>query len=417
MMEMAVYATLAILAAIVLIYGAVAGRLERTPFSGALVFVGIGLLLGPVGLAVLDLSVDTGELRLLAELTLALVLFVEAADADLGVLRRSFRIPTRLLAIGLPLTIALGFALGVPILPDLPLLEVALLATMLAPTDAALGKAVVTNPDVPPSIREGLKVEAGLNDGICVPVLFAFLAVAGGSASSEDSTIGLALGLFAREIGIGAVVGVVFALAAGKTLDPLARRGGWIGRTWLPVLIPALALLCFATAQVLHGSGLIAAFVGGITVAVMKPPNKHEWLHAAEAAGDTLSLLTWVVFGVAVIGQVLPRFGWDHVAYAVLSLTVIRMLPMFLSLTGLPLGTDGKLFVGWFGPRGLVSIVFVIIVLDAGVPGGESLAMTVACTIILSIVAHGLSAVPLARIYGARVSKGAAINPFREDQS
>ncbi|MDH3914284.1 MAG: cation:proton antiporter, partial [Rhodospirillales bacterium] len=149
------YAMLAILAAIVLIYGTVAGRLERTPVSGAMVFLGIGVLLGPVGLGVLELSVGTGEIRLLAELTLALVLFAEAADADLAVLRRAFRIPARLLAVGLPLTIALGFALGVPVFPELTLLEVALLATMLAPTDAALGKAVVTNPDVPPSVREG----------------------------------------------------------------------------------------------------------------------------------------------------------------------------------------------------------------------------------------------------------------------
>jgi NhaP-type Na+/H+ or K+/H+ antiporter len=417
MQEMAVYAMLAILAATVLVYGTVAGRLERTPLSGALVFLGIGLLLGPVGFGVLDLSVNTGELRLLAELTLALVLFVEAADADLDVIRRSFRIPTRMLTIGLPLTIALGFALGVLIFRDLALLEVALLATMLAPTDAALGKAVITNPNVPPSIREGLKVEAGLNDGICVPVLFAFLALAVGSVSSEDSTIGLALGLFAREIGIGAIVGIVFAVVACKTLGPLSRRGGWIGGTWLPVMVPALALLCFATAQTLHGSGLIAAFVGGITVAVVSPANKHEWLHPAESAGDTLSLLTWVVFGAAVVGQVMPRFGWDHVVYALLSLTVIRMLPMFLSLTGLPLGTDGKLFLGWFGPRGLVSIVFVIIVLDTGVPGGDSLALTVVCTVILSILAHGLSAVPLARIYGARVGKGAAIDPTPEDHS
>jgi NhaP-type Na+/H+ or K+/H+ antiporter len=415
-----VYANLAILAAIVLMYGTVSGRLERSPVSGAVVFMGIGLLLGPVGLGVIEFSVETGEMRLLAELTLALVLFVEAADADLVELRRSFPIPTRLLAIGLPLTIALGFALGVPVFRDLTLLEVALLATMLAPTDAALGKAVVTNPNVPPSIREGLKVEGGLNDGICVPVLFAFLALAAGSASREDSTIGLALGLFCREVGIGALVGVAFAAAASATIGPLYRRGGWIGGTWLPVLVPALALLCFAAAQALHGSGLIAAFVGGITVDLMSKSNreeKREWLHAAESAGDTLSLLTWFVFGAAVVGQVLPRFGWDHVAYAVLSLTVIRMLPMFLALTGLRLGTEGKLFVGWFGPRGLVSIVFAIIVLDAGVPGGDSLAMTVVCTVILSILAHGLSAVPLARLYGVRVGAGAAPDPGQEDQS
>ena len=411
------YANLAILAAIVLVYGAVSGRLERSPVSGALVFMGVGFLLGPGALGVLNLSVGTGELRLLAELTLALVLFAEAADANLGVLEQSFRIPVRLLAIGLPLSIALGFALGVSIFPDLTLLEVALLATMLAPTDAALGKAVVTNPNVPPSVREGLKVESGLNDGICVPVLFAFLAVATGSASSEESTVGLGLGLFAREIGIGAVVGVIFSLAACKTLGPLSRRPRWIGDTWLPMMVPALALLCFATAQTLHGSGLIAAFVGGITMAVLRPPKKHDWLRAAESTGDVLSLLTWVAFGAVVIDQALPKFGWDHVLYAALSLTVIRMVPMFLSLTGLPLGTDSKLFVSWFGPRGLVSIVFVIIVLNAGVPGGDSLAMTVVCTVILSILAHGLSAVPLARIYGARLAKDAAIDPTLEDQS
>jgi NhaP-type Na+/H+ or K+/H+ antiporter len=302
----------------------------------------------------------------------------------------------------------------VPIFGDLSLLEVALLATMLAPTDAALGKAVVTNPNVPPPIRESLKVEGGLNDGICVPVLFAFLALAVGRASSEDSTIGLALGLFAQEIGIGAVVGVVFAFVASKVLGPLARRGGWIASTWHPVMVPALALLCFATAQSLHGSGLIAAFVGGITVALMRPHNKHEWLHAAEATGDTLSLLTWVAFGAAVVGQALPQIGWQPVVYAVLSLTVVRMVPMFLALTGLPLGTDDKLFIGWFGPRGLVSIVFVIIVLDAGVAGGDTLAMTVVCTVILSILAHGLSAVPLARIYGARVGGATENQPRRE---
>jgi NhaP-type Na+/H+ or K+/H+ antiporter len=410
------YATLAILAAIVLVYGMVAGRLERTPFSGALVFTGIGLLLGPVGLGVLQLRVGTDELRLLAELTLALVLFVEAAATNLAVLRRAIEMPTRLLAIGLPLAIALGFALGVPIFPELSLLEVALLATMLAPTDASLGKAVVTNPNVPVSVREGLKVESGLNDGICVPVLLAFLAFAVGGASSEGSPIGLVLGLFAQELGIGAVVGILFG-AAGAALGPRAREAGWVGGNWLPVVMPALALFCFATAQALHGSGLIAAFVGGITFALVKRGVEHELLHAAEATGDTLSLLTWVVFGAAVMGEYMPRFGWDNVLYAVLSLTVIRMLPMFLALTGLPLGTDGKLFASWFGPRGLASVVFIIIVLNAGVPGGDSLAETVACTVILSILAHGLSAVPFARIYSARIAKAAAPDPWsHEDQ-
>lgn len=399
------YPTLAILAAIVLAYGAVADRLERTPFSGAMVFLGVGILLGPVGFGFLNLGVDSGELRLIAELTLALVLFAEAADADLAVLRRSYVIPTRLLAIGLPLSIVLGFALGVPIFPELGLLEVALLATMLAPTDAALGKAVVTNPDVPPSMREGLKVESGLNDGICVPVLFVFLTFAVGHDPNEGGPLQLTVSLFVHEIGVGAAVGIALAFAASKVLGTLDRRGGWIGRTWHPALVPALALLCFATAQSLHGSGLIACFMGGITVALMKPPNKHEWLHAAETTGDILSLLTWVAFGAVVVGQALPHFAWTHVVYAILSLTVIRMVPVWLSLVGLPLDNSGKLFAGWFGPRGLVSIVFVIIVLNAGTPGDENLAMTVICTVILSIVAHGLSALPLASRYGAHARR------------
>ena len=415
-MEMAVYSNLAVLATIVLAYGAVSGRLERSPFSGALVFMSLGYILGPGVLGVLDLTMGAGGFRLVAELTLALILFVEAADANVSVLKRSYRIPERMLAIGLPLSIALGFVVGVPIFPDLTLLEVALLATMLAPTDAALGKAVVTNPNVPPSVREGLKVESGLNDGICVPILFAFLAVAAGSASREGSTLWLGLELFAREIGIGAAVGVVLSLGASKTLGPLSRRPGWIGETWLPMMVPALALSCFATAQALHGSGLIAAFVGGITVAFLRPPKKHQWLQAAESIGDTLSLLTWVAFGAMVVSQALPQLGWDHVLYAALSLTVIRMLPLFLSLTGLPLGTVDKLFVGWFGPRGLVSVVFVIIVLDRDLPGADSMAMAVVCTVLLSIVAHGLSAVPLARIYGARVGTGSTMDPEGEDK-
>jgi NhaP-type Na+/H+ or K+/H+ antiporter len=399
------YAILAVLAAIVLIYGAVAGRLERTPFSGALVFLALGIALGPVGVGALELSVDSAELRTLAELTLALVLFVEAADADLDVLKRSGRLPWRLLAIGLPLTIGLGFLLGIPIFPELSLLEVALLATMLAPTDAALGKAVVTNPNVPAGVREGLKVESGLNDGICVPVLFALLALAVGSAPGEDGAIELTLGLFVQEIGIGAAVGVALALLGGLGLAHQARLSGWIGKTWKPVIVPALALLCFATAQALHGSGLIAAFVGGITIALLRPENKHDWLRAGETTGDTLSLLTWVVFGAAVVGQVLPDFGWSHFVYAVLSLTVVRMLPMFLAMTGLAIGTDGKLFIGWFGPRGLVSIVFAIIVVGGGVENRDSLAMTVVCTVVLSIVAHGLTAVPLAKRFGPRIER------------
>ena len=171
------YGTLAILAAFAFGYGIVAGRLEKTPVNGPVVFLTFGILVGPQVLGLLDLSVSGEGLRTVAELTLALVLFTDSANADLATLRRSFRIPQRLLLVGLPLTIAFGVGTGMLLFPDLPLLSVAILATMLAPTDAALGEAVVTNEAVPAPVREALNVESGLNDGICVPILFTFLAL------------------------------------------------------------------------------------------------------------------------------------------------------------------------------------------------------------------------------------------------
>ena len=199
------YENLAILAAFVFLYSLLSGGLERTPVSGAIVFVVFGLVFGPLGLGLLNLKVDAEGLSTLAELTLALVLFTDAANANLGELKHSFRIPQRLLLIGLPLTILLGFGTGVLLFDGMTLFEIAILATMLAPTDAALGKAVVTNEDVPSNIREGLNVESGLNDGICVPILFVFLALAT-NAGVEGGTSMLALKLVAQAIGIGVAV-------------------------------------------------------------------------------------------------------------------------------------------------------------------------------------------------------------------
>src|SRR5210317_213845 len=194
------YENLAILAAFVLLYSLVSGGLEKTLFNGAVVFMAFGLILGPLGLGFLTLEVDLELLRTLAELTLALVLFTDAANANLRELKHSFKIPQKLLLIGLPLTILLGFVTGYLLFDGLALLEIALIATMLAPTDAALGKAVVTNEAVPSNIREGLNVESGLNDGICVPILFIFLALAS-STGADGSTSMLALKLVVEAIG------------------------------------------------------------------------------------------------------------------------------------------------------------------------------------------------------------------------
>lgn len=397
------YENLAVLAIFAFVYSAVGGRLERTPFSGALVFTAFGLIVGPLGLGVLRLDVDAEGIRTLAEITLALVLFIDAANANLGVLKRQVRLPRRMLAIGLPLTILLGFGFGVLLFDGLGLLEVALIATMLAPTDAALGKAVVTNKSVPVEIRESLNVESGLNDGICVPVLFVFLALATGASEGGGTTM-LALTLVAEEIGIGLAVGIGLTFAATKLLALCAEKG-WVTEIWRQLPVVTLAVACFALAQYVGGSGFIASFAGGIYFGWVARKHRHRLLLAAEGTGDTLALITWVVFGAVVVGQTSGTLSWQAVVYALLSLTVIRMLPVFLVLAGTGLHTDEKLFMAWFGPRGLASIVFGVIVLQAQLPGGDTITMTVALTIVFSIIAHGISANPLANALAARITR------------
>jgi NhaP-type Na+/H+ or K+/H+ antiporter len=394
------YQDLAILALFILVYSSVAGRVERTWVSGPIVFTLFGLIIGPVGLDLLSFKADGETIRTLAELTLALVLFTDAAAADMGVLRRTEELPIRLLLIGLPLTILLGFGVGVLLFKQLSLVEIALLATMLAPTDAALGKAVVTNEAVPDPVRQGLNVESGLNDGICVPILFVFLALATGKGG-EGGPWQLAMVLVAEEIGIGLAVGLVLTAMAALLLK-FAKGQKWLTHTWIQIPVVALAFGCFGVAQFLGGSGFIAAFSGGLLFGGLAKQHREEFLRAAEGTGDTLALITWVIFGSAVLGQAVSYFSWLDLLYAVLSLTIIRMLPVFLSLTGMGVSTEGKLFIGWFGPRGLASIVFGVIVVNAHLQNSGPIAMTVVCTIMLSILGHGITANPWAKAYGKR---------------
>jgi len=401
---MDMYETLTVLALFVLVYSSVAGAVERTWISGPIVFTCFGLLIGPVGFNLLAWDTDRELVRSLAEVTLAMVLFTDAAGADVKVLKKVSGIPARLLLIGLPLTIALGFGVGALLVDNLSLFAIAVLATMLAPTDAALGKAVVTNEAVPDEIRQSLNVESGLNDGICVPVLLLFLALAL-DAAGDGGPLPLAAKLIVEEIGIGLAVGLVLAFFAIRLLR-FVREKQWLTQTWIQIPIVALALSCFALAQYLGGSGFIAAFSGGLLMAFMDKhlPRKvkEEYLLASEGTGDTLALITWVIFGSAVVGQAVASFSWIILLYSILSLTVIRMLPVFLCLAGSGVDTEGKLFIGWFGPRGMASIVFAVMVANSGLPDSGPLAMTVVCTIMLSILAHGITANPWARAYGKR---------------
>jgi NhaP-type Na+/H+ or K+/H+ antiporter len=396
------YENLAILSAFVFLYSISSKGLERTPINGAILFISFGLIFGPLGLGLLILEVKAEGLSILAEIALALVLFTDAANANLSVLKKRFHLPQRLLLIGLPLTILLGFVTGVLVFGGLTLLEIAILATILAPTDAALGKAVVTNESVPADIRETLNVESGLNDGICVPILFIFLALAASSGADGNTSMD-ALKLIVQQIGVGIVVGVGLTLL-GMWLLKICDEKGWVSETWKQLPVVALAVICFALSQQLGGSGFIASFVGGMFFGGVEKGRKHKLMLAAEGTGDTFAMITWVVFGAAVVGQYFKHFSFAVILYALLSLTVIRMLPVFLVLSGMKLRTDEKLFMGWFGPRGLASIVFGVIVIKNNLPGGGTIALTVVCTVVLSIIAHGLSANPLIAVLVARIS-------------
>lgn len=398
------YLDWAVLTGFVCLYALVSGRLQRTPFSAAMVFLLAGWLLSPACLGVLHFAVNSEGLRGVAEFSLALILFTDAAQAQLPVLRRSAHLPIRLLGLGLPLTIAVGALVAHWLFPSWPFVEAALLGVALAPTDAALGQPVVTNPKVPASIREDLSAESGLNDGICVPFLLFLLTLAGSDAIPEASgSLGLLGQFFLQQIGVGVLVGVALASLGCWARDHCARQG-WIAPDWRPVFAVALAVAVFTLAQTLGGSGFIGCFSAGLVMGGLTREGKEVELIAAEGAGDVLSLVTWMAFGAAVLGRALAALTPASLAYAVLSLTLIRMVPVALATAGLRLKPAATLFVGWFGPRGLASIVFAVMVLDAQVPHGKEIADAIALTVALSVVAHGLTAVPLARRFGRQAT-------------
>ena len=396
------YENAAMLAAFLLIYSAIAGRIERSLISGPIVFTAVGFILGPDGLGVLRIHIDGEGLRLLAELTLAMVLFTDAANADFSVVRRNLGLPERLLLIGLPLTILLGFLLAAIVFPSLATLEIALLAAMLAPTDAALGKPVVTNPTVPPVMREALNLESGLNDGICVPIVVLLLGLAVGT-QIEGGTITHVARVVVEAIGIGLIVGLALTWLTTLMLR-FAERRGWISENWVEIPIVALAAACFAGAQAAGGSGFIACYAGGLLLSGLRERHKGELLRGAEHMGEALALLTWVVFGGIVVARMIDRVTWPALLYAVLSLTVIRMLPVFLCLIGTRTSAADKLFIGWFGPRGLATIVFAVLVLDEKLPGNDTIMLAAGWTVLLSVIAHGITANPLVRWMAARPS-------------
>ena len=377
-------------------YGALSGRLQSTVITQAMVFVAFGLL---VGNRVLDLvGVDTANqyVRLLAEATLALVLFTDAARVNLGTLRREAALPARLLGLGLPLTIVAGTLAGLALFPQLDLWTAAALATILAPTDAALGLPVVTNRRLPSRIRQGLNVESGLNDGVCVPLLLIFLTL----AQAEEGVGHIEpLRVVAEEIGFGTIGGILAGALCAVVLRRFAARG-WMEGTWQQINAVAAPLLAYTVAVALGGSGFIAAFVAGIVFGAMAGERAEHSTFLAEQSGELLNAVTFLLFGAVLLGPAFADLDWRVALYAVGSLTVVRMLPVALAMLGAGMRWVTVGFLGWFGPRGLASIVFVLILVEQTELPERSLLLTVVTwTVALSVYAHGLTAWPGANRY------------------
>ena len=400
---------LAAVALILLGFAAISGRIDGTSLTGPMVFTAAGLVVGVEALGFVDPAATGIEVKTLAEATLAVVLFSDASRIDLTALRRTLGIPARLLGIGLPLTILAGFVGGIALLGDLAWPEALVLAVILAPTDAALGQVVVTSPRLPVRIRQSLNVEAGLNDGICVPLFFIALAV----ALAEDGAVGdgAAAELVLEKIGYGVLGGVIAGVAAAVVVIHAGDRR-FIDATWLQVVPLAGALFGYGLAEAIGGSGFIAAFVGGMAFGGLRRHRGGDVSYLMEQTGAVLAAVTFIVFGAILLGPALRELTWQIALYAVLSLTLVRMVPVAIAMLGTSARRPTVGFLGWFGPRGAASIVFALLLLEeeSALPNQDVILTTAFVTVALSVFAHGASAAPLATRYATWLDARSARN-------
>ena len=379
-----------------LLYAVVSGRLAGGILTAPMLFAAFGFLIGPDVLDLVELDMGHNFLHVVGEITLIVLLFSDAARIDLKQVRSDHNLPLRMLTIGLPLTIVLGLFFASVLFPELSFWEAALLAALLAPTDAALGQAVVSNPAVPLRIRQAINIESGLNDGIALPAVLLFAALAGAAytESSEWITFGL------MQITLGPLTGAIVGYLGAKLIDRAAETGS-AEESYQGIAILALAGVGYLLAEAVGGNGFIAAFVGGMVFGNTIRNQCNFLFEFMETEGQLLMLITFLAFGMALLPEGLASITPMHVVYAVLSLTVIRMLPVAISLIRSGVSGPTVLFLGWFGPRGLASILFVLLILEEAEIMHEPtiLAVTVV-TVAFSIVLHGISAAPFAKRYG-----------------
>ena len=403
---------LAVLLAVVFLYGLISRRLEGSVITAPMSFVAAGMVLGPAALGLVNFDLENEAVLLVAEFALALLLFTDATRVDLRALGSPPHLPARLLGVGMPLTIVLGAVAAALVLPGLSFWEAAIVAAVLAPTDAALGQAVVSDERVPATVRRSLNVEAGLNDGLSVPFLALFIALA--LAEEEALTGGRWILFPLQQIGFGVLVGALVG-ASGAWLVREAIRWGWISDTFERLALLALALLAYALAGFVGGNGFIAAFAGGLCAGPFLRGIGERAVGFADAEGQLLNAAVFFTFGAVAIPLLLDEMDLSVALYAGLSLSVIRMLPVGIALLGTRLRGVSVLFMGWFGPRGLASIILGLVFLEeaASLSASVEISTVVAATVFLSVLLHGLTSSPLSTLYAR---SAATMSPAAPEQ-
>ncbi|HYN95534.1 MAG TPA: cation:proton antiporter [Pilimelia sp.] len=383
----------ALISLIVFAWGLLSTRLGRADLSAPIVFVFAGLLLAEV-LHVIEFDRAPAAIKLLAEITLVWVLFADASRVGLRELRADLGLYARLLGVGLPLTVAAGAFLAVWLFDGTGFWLALLIGAALAPTDAALGASVMTNPAVPERVRRVLNVESGLNDGIATPVVMVAIAGAVAAEGSQEHSAGAAL----IELALGLGVGIGIGLLGGRLLRD-ARRRGWTSEDFAGPAVLALALAAYNVTLWFDGNGFVAAFVAGLAFGHSAGRGGAKEVLYVEQTSGLMSLLTWLAFGAVAVPIVFDRIDWRVLTYAVLSLTVVRLLPVALALVGTRLAPRTVAFIGWFGPRGLASVIFAVIAVEELHGEADRAVAVIGTTVLLSVLAHGLSAKPLAERY------------------
>jgi sodium/hydrogen antiporter len=401
-------AAIAVVAGCVILWSVVSARLERINITAPIAFVALGLIVTHEPVALIHVGLHSSAILGIAEITLALVLFADASRVNVHAVRADAALPGRLLGIGLPLTIGLGAAAAV-IVAGGTLWLAAVIGAIVAPTDAALGASILQDDRVPARVRRVLNVESGLNDGIATPFVNLFLAAAVDEETTHSGGVGAAVVKIAVGVLIGGGAGLI-----GAVLLRYTKAHGWGAPAFQPLAVLGIALLAYAAAVEGGGNGFVAAFAGGLAFGSIMPKGQAATLGFTDDAGELLSLLVWFLFGATMIVPAFEHFIWQDAVFAVLALTAVRMAPVALALTGTGLDRATVSFIGWFGPRGLASVVFALIAVDSLDPAdGDRVLAAVSLTVLLSVVAHGVTASPLAARYGAL----AARDPQRSEQA